>query len=943
MSQSLRRSTRRTLPLLLLLCCVFTLPGWAQQANTIVQIRVIGNREIPKETILARMFSRVNEAYDPLTVERDFNSLWNTGYFENVRIDKEDTPKGVVLNVYVTEKPTIREIHYKGLNSVTVSDVLDRFKKEKVGISQESKYDPTRIAHAIDVLKEMLSEHGRQFATIKADIKKIPPASVSLTFDVKEGPKVMVGKIRFTGNEHVKSRVLREAMKNLRPIGIPHSIFFESLFPRVYDASKLEEDSERVRQAYRDRGYIKAAVGEPQTHLRNETGLSLFTFRPKKGKRIDITMPIDEGGRYRLSGITFTGNKAVTNEKALRAQFAIKDGDIFNATKFGKGLQNLQKAYGTLGYINFVAIPTPHYDEANKTVSFNVDIDEGKPFYVSRIEFQGNTVTRDYVIRRELALQEGQVYNSKLWELSIQRLNHLDYFNPLKVEQDSETHQNAENGTVDLLLKVTEKGKNSIGLNGGVSGLGGSFLGLNYQTNNFLGMGETLTLQANIGDVSRNFKFGFDEPYIHNQPLNLGFQVFNSKYDYNASKNYKLAGGNPDNLSSATQSLLQKYDQTATGFTVSASYPIKHSFKRIGITYSLNNSSVKTYSAASSNFFQTLAFRSGIQGQNALEGIVTSSIMLSYTENKLDSNYLPHTGHSIAADLQIAGLWGNVRYIQPLIEFKAFRPIKGLKFNPDGRNVFAYRLQAQYIRGISGDVAPPFNRFYTGGEADLRGFDIRSATPYGFVPTRVLFNLTNPDGSTVPRDPTNPSLGPIKVPIPVYGIASIGGDASFTANVEYRIPIYARTASFNFFDDFGMDMALDKSQLKQSPAGISVLNSPLYGCPNYNNGACQGGVPIQFSRTIDPIAGTNFVPRMSVGAEIDVMMPIINAPFRLYYAYNPLRLEEDFHTQDLITRSMFPAGGAGDYSYAQAQQAYGSLYQLREPRKTFRLAVSTTF
>ncbi|HEU4981671.1 MAG TPA: outer membrane protein assembly factor BamA [Acidobacteriaceae bacterium] len=943
MSQSLRRSTRRTLPLLLLLCCVFTLPGWAQQPNTIVQIRVIGNREIPKETILARMFSRVNEAYDPLTVERDFNSLWNTGYFENVRIDKEDTPKGVVLNVYVTEKPTIREIHYKGLNSVTVSDVLDRFKKEKVGISQESKYDPTRIAHAIDVLKEMLSEHGRQFATIKADIKKIPPASVSLTFDVKEGPKVMVGKIRFTGNEHVKSRVLREAMKNLRPIGIPHSIFFESLFPRVYDASKLEEDSERVRQAYRDRGYIKAAVGEPQTHLRNETGLSLFTFRPKKGKRIDITMPIDEGGRYRLSGITFTGNKAVTNEKALRAQFAIKDGDIFNATKFGKGLQNLQKAYGTLGYINFVAIPTPHYDEANKTVSFNVDIDEGKPFYVSRIEFQGNTVTRDYVIRRELALQEGQVYNSKLWELSIQRLNHLDYFNPLKVEQDSETHQNAENGTVDLLLKVTEKGKNSIGLNGGVSGLGGSFLGLNYQTNNFLGMGETLTLQANIGDVSRNFKFGFDEPYIHNQPLNLGFQVFNSKYDYNASKNYKLAGGNPDNLSSATQSLLQKYDQTATGFTVSASYPIKHSFKRIGITYSLNNSSVKTYSAASSNFFQTLAFRSGIQGQNALEGIVTSSIMLSYTENKLDSNYLPHTGHSIAADLQIAGLWGNVRYIQPLIEFKAFRPIKGLKFNPDGRNVFAYRLQAQYIRGISGDVAPPFNRFYTGGEADLRGFDIRSATPYGFVPTRVLFNLTNPDGTTVPRDPTNPSLGPIKVPIPVYGIASIGGDASFTANVEYRIPIYARTASFNFFDDFGMDMALDKSQLKQSPAGISVLNSPLYGCPNYNNGACQGGVPIQFSRTIDPIAGTNFVPRMSVGAEIDVMMPIINAPFRLYYAYNPLRLEEDFHTQDLITRSMFPAGGAGDYSYAQAQQAYGSLYQLREPRKTFRLAVSTTF
>ncbi len=942
-SQSLRRSTRRALQFLLIVCCLVPFLARAQQSSTIVEIRVIGNREIPKETILARMFSRVNETYDPLTVERDFNSLWNTGYFEYVRIDKEQTPKGIILNVYVTEKPTIRDIQYKGLNSVTISDVLDRFKKEKVGISEESKYDPTRIAHAVDVLKEMLAEHGHQFATIKPEVKKIPPAGVQLTFLVKEGPKVMVGKIRFIGNQHVKSRILRESMRNLRPIGIPHSIFLESLFPRVYDASKLEEDSELVRQAYRDRGYLRASVGDPQTHLRSETGLSLFTFRPKRGKRIDITLPIDEGERYRLTGITFTGNKAVTNVRALRAQFSQKDGEWFNATEFGKGLQNLQKAYGTLGYINFVAIPTPNFNDAKHTVSFNVDIDEGKPFYVSRIEFQGNTVTRDFVIRRELLLQEGQIYNSHLWELSIMRLNQLGYFNPLKVDQDSETHENAENGTVDLLLKVSEKGKNSIGLNGGVSGLGGSFLGLNYQTNNFLGLGETLTLQGNVGSIERNVRFGFNEPYVHNRPLNIGFQVFNSKYDYNASKNYTLAGGNAANLTSATQSLLQKYDQSSTGFTFSVSYPIRHSFKRVGVTYSWNRASVTTYSAASNNFFQTLAFRSGIQGQNALTGILTSSLQLSYVEDKVDALFLPHHGYSFSADLGIAGLWGNVRYIEPVIEYKTYHPIKGLKLNPEGRNTLAIRLQAEYIRGISGDVAPPFDRFYTGGDYDLRGFDVRSATPYGFVPTRVLFNLTNPDGSTVPRDPTNPSLGAIQVPIPVYGIASIGGDASFTTNVEYRIPIYARFASFNLFDDFGMDMATSTDQLHQSPQGIALLNSPLYGCPNYNNGACQGGVPIQFSHTIDPIPGTNYVPRMSTGAELDVMMPIIHAPFRLYYAFNPLRLEENFYTQDLITRSMFPAGGAGDYSYAQAQQAYGSLYQLREPRKTFRLAVSTSF
>jgi len=942
LSQSLRRPIRRTLQFFSFLCCLLALSAWAQQ-EIVTQIRVIGNRQIPKETILARMFSRINDPYDPLTVERDFNSLWNTGYFENLRIEKEESPKGIILDVYVTEKPTIREINYKGLNSVTQSDVLDRFKKEKVGISVESKYDPTRVAHAIAVLKELLSEHGHQFATIKADIKKIPPASVQVNFIIKEGPKVKVGKIQFTGNEHVSSRVLRESMKNLRPVGIPKSIFLENLFARTYDASKLEEDSERVRQAYRDRGYFRASVGDPQTHLRSETGLSFFTFRPRKGKRIDILMPVDEGGRYRLGAITFTGNKAVTNVKALRSQFAIKDGDWFNATIFGKGLQNLQKAYGQLGYINFVGIPTPTIDEAKKTVSFNIDIDEGKPFYVSRIEFQGNTVTRDFVIRRELLLEEGAVYNSHLWELSLLRLNQLDYFDPLKVDQDSETHQNPENGTVDLLLKVKEKGKNSIGLNGGVSGLGGSFIGLNYQTNNFLGLGETLSVQANAGDISRTLLFGFNEPYFRNRPINFGFQVFDNKYDYNATKNYKLAGGNPNNLTNAQQSLLQKYNQSSTGFNVSVRYPIHRSFKSVGVTYSFNKQSVTTYSAASANFFQTLAFRSGIQGQNALEGIINSQASFSFTMNKLDAAYQPHHGSEMSAILQVAGLWGNVRYISPVIEYRSFHPIKGLKLNPEGRNVFGYRLQAAYIRGISGDVAPPFNRFYAGGEADLRGFDVRSVTPYGFVPTRVLFNLTNPDGSTVPRDPTNPTLGPIQVPLPVYGIASIGGDTNFTANMEYRIPIYARTVSFALFNDFGMDMVLDGGQLRQSPEGSALLNAPLYGCPNYVNGSCQGGTQINFGNLIHTIPGTNYVPRDSLGGEIDVMMPIINAPFRLFYAFNPLRLEKNFYTQDLITRSMFPAGGAGDYSFAQAQQAYGSQLQLREPRKTFRLTVSTTF
>jgi outer membrane protein insertion porin family len=159
-----------------------------------------------------------------------------------------------------------------------------------------------------------------------------------------------------------------------------------------------------------------------------------------------------------------------------------------------------------------VPTPIPRTDEAKKLVYLDVDIDEGKQFYVSRIEFTGNTLTRDRVIRRELLVEEGQVYNSRLVDLSLLRLNQLNYFDTLKSRAGRGDAQNADAGTVDLLIKLHEKGKNSIGLNGGVSGLSGSFLGLNYETNNFLGLGETLSVSANIGDLSRNLSLGFTSP-----------------------------------------------------------------------------------------------------------------------------------------------------------------------------------------------------------------------------------------------------------------------------------------------------------------------------------------------------------------------------------------------------------------------------------------------
>jgi outer membrane protein insertion porin family len=881
------------------------------------------------------MFSRPGDVYDPNALERDFNSLWNTGYFDDVRFERQDTPKGVIIHVYVTEKPTIREIKYTGLNAVSQSDVLERFKKEKVPLTQESQYDPTKVKKAEVVLKELLAEHGRQFATIRTEIHRLPPAAVSVDFVIKEGPKVKVGRIKFDGNKKISSRELRSAMKNTKPIGIPHSIILENLFARTYDASKLDEDAERVRFFYQTKGYFKVLVDDPKTKIRDTKPGFPYLAR-HSGKVVDILVPIQEGDRYRLGTITFKGGKAITNTRALRAQFPIKDGDIFNRESIAKGLENLRKAYGELGFINFVAVPETNIDEEKKTVSLDVDLDEGKAFQVRRIEFVGNTTTRDKVIRRELALEEGNVYNSRLWELSLLRLNQLNYFEALKVEQDSEVKQNAQDGTVDLTLKVKEKGKNSIGLQGGVSGLAGSFIGLNYETNNFLGLGETLSMSANIGNLQKSIMFGFTQPYAFDRPLQLGFTVYTSRYDYNAAKNYSILTGTNLNLPTDVLNTLQNFSQSQTGFTVSASYPIKRSFKRVGLSYSYQLSSVQTFSTASQQYFEAVNF-DGVAGPNSLKGIRTSKITPSFTFNTIDNPYQPHHGTSFFVGGEIAGVGGNVNTIRPITEYKHWIPMN------KGRNALGIRLTGSFITGYAGKVAPPYERFYMGGENDLRGFDIRTVTPYVFISNRVNVPLQNPDGSLVPVDPTNPRRGTVQIPVPAETIIYAGGDTSINSNVEYRIPIvpHVTLAAFN---DFGMNFIALPSQLGLTPENVQALNGTPFGCASFDASFnCTGTKNLTFSPNLKPIPGTNYTPRMSTGLELQVLLPIVNAPFRIYYAYNPLLLNTTVNTKSLITRDMFPAGAAGDFTFQQAVITYGSPYALREPRKTFRFTVSTTF
>src|SRR5580692_8589677 len=238
-----------------------------------------------------------------------------------------------------------------------------------------------------------------------------------------------------------------------------------------------------------------------------------------------------------------------------------------------------------------------NFNDETKIINFTRKFNEEKQYYVRRIDFSGNTTTRDKVIRRQLLIDEGQLFNKRAWELSILRLNQLDYFDKLDADKAAEIKRNTKEGTVDINLKLKEKGKQSIGLQGGVSGLSGGFIGLTYQTNNFLGLGETLTFSAQFGAYQRTLQFGFTEPYLFDRPISTGFTVFSSKYNFNQAQQEALLTGQQV---SVNPQFVQDYNQNSTGFTAFASYPAKRfSFARFGLSYGLTHTNITAFNAAS--------------------------------------------------------------------------------------------------------------------------------------------------------------------------------------------------------------------------------------------------------------------------------------------------------------------------------------------------------
>jgi outer membrane protein insertion porin family len=918
----------------------------AERSGTIIDsIRFVGNRRVRSDTLRARIFSRDGDPYNEETLRRDFQALWNTQFFEDVKLHVEDSPEAPhhkIVIFEVKERPVIRRIRYDGIHSVSESDILDRFKERKVGLTVESQFDPTRIKKAEVVLKELLGEHGRQFAKVTPQYERVAASNaVILVFKVEEGAKVKVGQIRFKGNHAFSDRKLIRAMRHDRPYAIPLYITNIPVMHKTYDREKLNEDLEvGVRGLYQDNGYFKVVVGEPI--LENidtvgwRMGVPVVTGR-SNGKAVNITIPIEEGERYRMGTLKIVSadpDKALSLKvDALKSIFPMKEGDLFSTAKVRKALDDYRKAYGQYGFIDFTAEPQTDIDEAKKRIDLTMRFNEEKQYYVRRIDFVGNTTTRDKVIRRELLIDEGQLFNNRAWEISILRLNQLDYFDRIEADKAVEIKRNQKEGTVDLTLKLKEKGKQSIGLQGGVSGLAGTFIGLTYQTNNFLGLGETLTFSAQFGDIQRSFMFGFTEPYLFDRPISTGFTIFSSRYSFNQARQLALFSGQSV---SVNPQFIQNYNQNSTGFTIFASEPIKRlSFTRFGLNYGLTRTSIQAFNDASKLLFEDIQFRS-VAGPSALSGIVSSTITPTVTYNTIDNPTNEHSGKSYYYALGFTGgpLGGNVNSISNIFDWKYFHPIQ------KKRNVIGFHAMAAYITSYGGSPenpkdVPPYSRYYMGGENDVRGYDIRSVSPVTFIPTQSAQPIAF-------HDPTaGGALRTFTVPVLTYVATLPGGDVETAGNVEYRIPIVGPVTAALFFDGGTVGIA-NKGSLKLNLDGFNNLNSTF---PSAG-----------LSQQLSIAKHTNFRLRGSTGIEFVVQLPIVQAPFRVYYAYNVHRLHEE-----IIAPTPFVESGELNFLKNAFNGIDPTIYPLQilpqiqnvqnnpgrlnyfEPKTTFRFTVSRTF
>jgi len=830
------------------------------------------------------------------TAMDDFKRLWGTNFLDDLSIEVSDYvfSNGVVGKIVLydmEERERIKVVDYQGSKNIDRTKIAEQLKEKGIELRLDSFLDENALHRVDTILDEMMAEKGFTNAEITHKITPVAggPKLVNVTFTISEGPKLRIRNIDFIGNQAFKDGKLSRHMKENKAKKGLISLFRGA----TYKEDKYEADAEMVSAFYRENGYVRARIGNPEVK-------TLQDSKDGKTRWIELRIPVTEGPRYRVGTFNFDGNTVVKSD-ALRPMFKVKEGEWYSEKDVRDGLKKAQEAYGAGGYMEFTGYPdlnpkndglpaatdgtapappappavsapavppggTPAGDAAIKpTVDVTMRLQEGKQYFVNRIAFIGNTTTRDNVIRREMRLVEGSVFNTESLKYSIRRLNQLGYFKQLEGnDKDMKVDKTAgRDNAVDVTLRVEEQNRNQVTFGAGVSQYEGFFGQLSFQTANFMGRGESLTASVQAGSRSQNYQLAFTEPFLFDRNLTGGIDVFKRSLQY-----------------------VGYYTQKSTGFSTTLGFPVSD-FARMFINYSYESVGVSDLNEALLNPSCVVSARGcstvnvtdlSVLSPASLEAIrrnpflfdsyligsngnrTISKISPSYVFNTIDNPIFPTNGKRITLSIDLGGLGGNTSYVKPTME--------GIWYHPHtSRSSFGGRARFQYIDPYRGTtVLPVFERLFLGGEYDVRGFDIRSIGP------------TLPNSQVV-----------------------LGGNKSLLFNGEYIITIAGPVRLVLFYDagqvrDFGERFGWHEDVKVQAYPPPPLLIDPF-------SVLAFGGLEDPNAPGVTTkVVGTTSAFKTSTGAEVRFFMPVLNVPFRLIFAANPQR-------GGVLTNQLQPAKG----------------------------------
>jgi outer membrane protein insertion porin family len=688
----------------------------------------------------------------------DFKRLWATNFLDDLSIEVIDAPydNGVMgkrIIYKMEERQRVKIVDYTGSKKLDQTKIEEKLKEENILIRLDSFIDPGQIRKVESIVRSFMASKGYQYAKVTHELKPLPsgPKLVNLTFNVEEGPKVKIKKIEFEGNKAMSSGDLAGQMKHNKAA---HWLSFVTS-RGVYQEAMFEEDADRIQAFYRDKGYISARVGQPEIRI-------LQDEKDGKTRNVELKVPVTEGDRYRVGSLDFEGNKVVKTE-GLRPLFKLKEGDFYSEKLVRKGMEVSRELYGSVGYWEFTGypdlkprnIPTP--EKANDAaavaaakqqpaiVDVTMKMQEGEQYFVNRITFQGNTTTRDNVIRREIRLLENGVFNTEALKFSVKRINQLGYFKQIEEGSDVVKVEKTpgEKNKVDVTLKFEEQNRNQLTFGAGVSQYEGFFGQLAFQTSNFLGRGESATFSVLAGARVKNYQLAFTEPFLFDRPITAGIDLYSREIRYYYSYTQASTGGN-----------------LMTGFQVG-------NFSRMFLAYRLEESRVKDIDpnfldpeVIGRNPFLADALLINEGGKRTI-----SQITPSFVHNTIDNPIFPNQGKRFTLGIDYAGIGGNTNFIKPRAEAVFWRPITR-------KTTLGMRASMEYIRPYGSTIALPiYERLFLGGEYSIRGYDIRSIGP------RDIGTPENPGTFIV-----------------------LGGNKSVLFNAEYQFALMSQVRIMGFFD-----------------------------------------------------------------------------------------------------------------------------------------------